>query len=153
MPKNYNINSDYIAVQNINSLRSLRKSKGLTARALAIKLGVSDTQIQDVETGKTSCSVLLYNSIACIFNWPPFVEYRPRPQNCSQELSLGFEDTLPQEATSRKRDLTVCFNLPLYEAVRKIAEDKHIPLSHVINVAVQFYLTARDAFTEAHHDH
>jgi len=56
--------SDFMAIQLINNIRSLRFARGMTQEELALRTGVSRQTIMSIERGQTNPSVLLAYKIA-----------------------------------------------------------------------------------------
>ena len=160
------IDSDWLAVKHITSLREERTKIGLTCAALGFAIGVSGATIANIERG-FSCSAIIYNSLARVFHWELFYPNRPHvstpaqdENNSQREISFDFPilDETPknknnnhQDKAGLKKDATIRLPVEDLEAVKKIAGPGK-PFSPVISRAVRFFLAARSSFEEARND-
>jgi putative transcriptional regulator len=78
-----------INVTRRDKFRSLRKKYGVSQRKVALALGVSESQIRFIETGRVNPSVELLFKMSLFFNTPP-------------------EELLPDLAEKAKRELETC---------------------------------------------
>ncbi|AII36488.1 MULTISPECIES: helix-turn-helix domain-containing protein [Bacillus] len=91
-------------------LKKLRKSKKLTLRDLADKLGVTHSYLSKIERGVTNPSLKMINSLAEFFDVDQsyfFTEEKNLDNFTDEELELTFERDLSIENLREKYNLTL----------------------------------------------
>ena len=91
-------------------LKKLRKSKKLTLRDLADKLGVTHSYLSKIERGVTNPSLKMINSLAEFFDVDQsyfFTDEKNLDNFTDEELELTFERDLSIENLREKYNLTL----------------------------------------------
>ena len=155
---NPSIKSDYIALRNVANLRNLRISMGASLNMIAENTGVSGSTISIIERSPDKCTPLLYEKLAAIFNWEPFVFNRQREAISNNDkidatLPLPLDAMLAKNTSKKIRsraDLTITLPFDMKNNLKAWATNHHSDVSHVVELAVNLFFHIKNL--EDNHD-